>query len=171
MPYLWGQWPERFAYAFVPVILYCFYKYFINYSKENNKPFYLYITALFLGINLLIHPLVFFHSVVGIAVLYALLAVKQKKFIFNWKHVSIAIIILLVLFMLFPYQTFNIFPRFGLKADADKAPQKSIDLSRLFQWSLNQQDYAGSVPASYFSFREMHGLWTLPFLLIGILIL
>ena len=171
MPFLWGQWPERFAYAFVPIILYCFYKYFINYSKENNKPFYLYMTALFLGINLLIHPLIFFHSVVGIAVLYALLAVKQNKFVFNWKHISIAAVIFLILFMLFPYQTFNIFPRFGLNGDADKAPQKSIDVSRLFQWSLNPKDYVGSVPPSYFSFREMHGLWTLPFLLIGILFL
>src|SRR3989338_6103081 len=60
LPYLWGQWPERFAYAFVPVILYCFYKYYISYSKEEKKPAYLYLTSLFLGINLLIHPLVFF---------------------------------------------------------------------------------------------------------------
>ena len=171
MPYLWGQWPERFAYAFVPVILYCFYKYFINYPKESKKPLYLYLASLFLGINLLIHPLVFFHSAAGIAVLYVLLCIKLKKLVFNWKHISTAIIIFLVLFMLFPYQTFNIFPRFGIKADADKTPQKSIDFSRLLQWSLNPQDFAGSVPPSYFSFREMHGLWTLPFLLLGILFL
>ncbi|MDP3766158.1 MAG: glycosyltransferase family 39 protein [Nanoarchaeota archaeon] len=166
MPYLWGQWPERFAYAFVPVVLYCFYKYFIGYSKENNNPIYLYFTALFLGINILVHPLVFFHSVVGIAVLYIFLSLKQKKFVFNWKHIGIAAIIFLVLFMLFPYQTFNIFPQFTKKAASGE--KGSMDLTRLFQWSLNPKDYADSVPAWYFSFREMNGLWTLPFLLLGI---
>src|SRR3989344_8106649 len=89
MPYLWGQWPERFAYAFVPLILYCFYKYFISYSKEQ-KPTYLYITALLLGINILIHPLVFFHSAIALIILYILLSIKQKKLVFNVKHISIA---------------------------------------------------------------------------------
>jgi len=41
----------------------------------------------------------------------------------------------------------------------------------MFQWSLDPKDYTGSVPPSYFSFREMHGIWTLPFLLLGILFL
>lgn len=170
MPYLWGQWPERFAYAFVPIILYCLYKYFISYTKEDNKPIYLYFTALFLGINLLVHPLVFFHSVAGILVLYILLAIKQKKFVFNLKHILTAGIIFLILFLLFPYQTFNVFPQFTKKVDSGEQ-KSSIGITRLFQWSLNPQDYAGSVPAWYFSFREMHGLWTLPFLLIGILFL
>ena len=167
MPYLWGQWPERFAYAFVPIILYCFYKYFINFSKENKNPIYLYLASLFLGINLLIHPLIFFHSIVGLIVLYIFLSIKLKKFVFNWKHFSICAVIFLVLFLLFPYQTFNIFPRFGSKTSDGVQAEKSLDLSRLLHWSLNPSDYEGSVPASYFSFREMHGLWTLPFLLLG----
>ncbi|HLC61989.1 MAG TPA: DUF6541 family protein [Candidatus Nanoarchaeia archaeon] len=169
MPFLWGQWPERFGYAFIPIILYCLYQYFISYSKENSRPGYLYLTALFLGINILIHPLVFFHSLAGIAVLYIFLAIKQKKLALSWKHISVSAIIFIVIFMLFPYQTFNIFSQFG-RNTAD-AKQASFDLSRLFQWSLNPADYAGSVPASYFSFSNMHGLWTLPFLLIGIFIL
>jgi hypothetical protein len=172
MPYLWGQWPERFAYAFIPIVLYCLYKYFISFSKEEKKPTYLYLTALFLGINLLVHPLVFFHTIAAIVVLYIFLAIKQKKIVFNWKHVSISAIIFLVLFMLFPYQTFNIFPSLGMGigsgAEGTRTP---MDFSRLFQWSLDPEDYSGSVPSSYFSFKEMHGLWTLPFLIIGILFL
>ena len=171
MPYLWGQWPERFAYAFVPLILYCFYQYFISYSKNENKPIFLYLTSLFLGITILVHPLVFFHSVTGITALYIFLSIKMKKFVFNWKHVLIAAIIFFALFMLFPYQTFNIFPHISFKTLASDTAKKNSDLSRLFQWSLNPQDFAGSVPAWYFSFREMHGMWTLPFLLLGILFL
>ena len=168
MPFLWGQWPERFAYAFVPIILYCFYKYFTEFSKENKKPLYLYLTALFLGINILIHPLVFFHSLMGLAVLYVFLAVKQKKLVFNWKHAAASAAVFLILFLLFPYQTFNVFAQFGREPSADS---KTFDFSRFFQWSLDTKNYAGSVPPNYFSFREMNGLWTLPFLLLGILFL
>lgn len=170
MPYLWGQWPERFGYAFTPIILYCFYRYFINYSKENSKPHYLYLTSLFLATQILVHPLSFFHSAFGLAVLYAFLAIKRKGFAFNLKHIGVSAIIFIVLFMLFPYQTFNIFSQLGRGSTEGKL-QPSFDLSRIFQWSLNPKDYAGSVPESYFSFSGMHGLWTLPFLLIGILIL
>ena len=166
MPFLWGQWPERFAYAFVPLILYFFYRYFITYSKEQ-KPTYLYITALLLGINILIHPLVFFHSAIALIILYILLSIKQKKIVFNLKHISIAAVIFIALFMLFPNQTFNIFAQFSRDSTGNSL-QSSFDFSRLFQWSLNPKDYGDSVPAGYFSFGEMHGLWTLLFLLIGI---
>ena len=176
MPYIWGQWPERFAYAFVPIILYCFYEYFISFSKKDSKPFYIYLTALFLGVTLLVHPLVFFHSALGLAVLYIFLAIKQKKFVFNFKHILVSAIIILVLFMAFPYQTLDILPNlgiktFGIKKEVSDVQLPKAGLSRLFQWSLDPESFAGSVPASYFSFTEMHGLWTLPFLLLGILFL
>jgi hypothetical protein len=72
--------------------------------------------------------------------------------------------------MIFPYQTFNIFSQLTQQTTTTSQKQ-GVDLTRLFQWSLNPKDYIGSVPESYFSFREMHGLWTLPFLLLGILFL
>ena len=173
MPYLWGQWPERFAYAFVPIVLYCFYKYFISFSKESNKPIYLYLTALFSGINLLIHPLVFFHSLVGTAVLYVFLSLRQKKLALNLKHISIAAIIFLIMFLIFPYQTFNIFPQLLPKSvtSTQVQEQRVIDLSRIIHWAPDPKNFVGSVPPSYFSFKEMHGLWTLPFLLLGIIFL
>jgi len=171
MPYLWGQWPERFAYAFIPIILYCFYKYFISFSKDESKPIYFYLTALFLGINLLIHPLVFFHSIVGLIVLYAALSLKQKKFVFSFKHTTIGAVIFLILFLMFPYQTFNIFPQISPQSYIGNEQRKTPDLSRLFHWSLDPDIYAGSVPAWYFSFKDMNGLWTLPFLLFGIFFL
>ena len=76
LPYLWGQWPERFAYAFIPLILYCFYMYYTSYSKEKNKPIYLYIMSLLLAVNLFIHPLVFFHTLAGLFVLGIALVIK-----------------------------------------------------------------------------------------------
>lgn len=172
MPYLWGQWPERFAYALIPIILYCLYKYLISFSNEEKKPVYLYLTSLFLGINILVHPLVFFHSVAAIIMLYLFLAVKQKKNALNWKHISIASIIFLALFMSFPYQTFNVFTSLGTGLNSgEESTHLPVGFFRLFQWSLPKEDYIGSVPASYFSFKDMHGLWTMPFLISGILFL
>ena len=168
MPYLWGQWVERFAYAFIPVILYCFYMYFTTYSKKDSKPLYLYIMATLLAINLLIHPLAFFHTAVGLLVLAILLAIKQKKIPIDLKHIGISLILFLVLLSIFPYQTGNVILTFTKPSSEE---QKYSHISRLLQWSLNPEDYSGSVPASYFSFREMNGLWTLPFLLLGILVL
>ena len=167
MPYLWGQWPERFAYAFVPLILYCFYMYYTNYSKESSKPIYLYIMSFLLAVNIMIHPLVFFHTLIGLFILWVALLLKHKKIALNFKHLGIALMIFIVLFAIFPYQTASMLKTFSKVDSKSKGPS----LARLFQWSFNPKDFAGSVPPSYFSFTDMNGLWTLPFLLIGILAL
>jgi hypothetical protein len=74
----------------------------------------------------------------------------------------------LVFFAIFPYQTGNIFVSFQSSTSGEK---ELPSLSRLFHWSLDPKDFVGSVPAFYFSFKEMHGSWTLPFLLLGIFFL
>jgi len=161
LPYLWGQWPERFAYAFIPLILYCLYMYFTTYSKEKSKPIYLYIMSLLLAINMLIHPLVLFHSLIGILVLVIALAIKQKKIPFNVKHIVISLMLFLVLFAIFPYQTGNVIVSFmGQKGDIPEDRKYPI-IQRLLEWSLYPKDYVGSVPASYFSIKDMIGNWTI----------
>ena len=159
MPFLWGQWPERFAYAFIPLIMYCFYMYYTTYSKEKNKPIYLYIMSLLLAVNVFVHPLVFFHSLVGLFVLGIALVIKHRKIPFNLKHIGIFLLIFLVLFSMFPYPAGNVLVSF--KESSAPSEQKYPVISRLLQWSLNPEDYVGSVPASYFSFNVMHGNWTL----------
>lgn len=168
MPYLWGQWPERFGYAFIPLILYCFYVYYTTYSKESSKPIYLYLMAMLFGIQIMVHPLSFFHSLAGIFVLGILLLVKMRKIPFNAKHIGVALLIFIMLFAIFPYQSGNVVNSFMKKSK--KIPD-SFKFSRLLEWGPNPDYFRGSVPESYFSFREMHGFWTLPFLLIGLLIL
>lgn len=168
MPYLWGQWPERLGYAFIPLILYCFYTYYLSYTKEKNKPIYLYLTGTLLGIQIMMHPLSFFHSVLGILVLGVMLAIKEKKLPTNFKHIGISLLIFLVLLSIFPYQTGNILKTFTREQSSGESKSS---FERIFQWSLDPQEFGGSVPPSYFSYREMHGAWTLPFLLIGIAVL
>ena len=168
MPYLWGQWPERFGYAFVPLILYCFYAYYTNYSDDKKNPLYIYILAILLAVQMMMHPLSFFHSLFGIFVLLIALAVKLRKVPFNLKHIIAALLIFVLLLSAFPYQSGNVIKSFTKKTK--KAPD-IFSFLRLFEWGPNPKYFEGSVPPSYFSFREMHGLWTLPFLLIGILLL
>jgi hypothetical protein len=166
-PYLWGQWPERFAYAFIPLALYCFYTYFTYHVKGEHKPIYLHLTSLFLVINLLIHPLVFFHSVTGLAILSLLLFAKYRTFPFAIRHIAFSALVFIALFSLFPSQSGNVIISFTQGSSDDK----DVPLSRLFDWGPNPDNFKGSVPAEYFSFGIMHGWWTLPFLLIGIIAL
>lgn len=169
MPFLWGQWPERFGYAIIPIALYCLYKYLKTRREGNKKGIYLYLTGVFLGINLLVHPLSMFHSLASLGIMFVLFSVKKKKFLLNWKHLFVGCLIFLLIFLSFPLQTFNIFGQIGSKVE--EQTKANVDLGRLFQWSLPPEDYVGSVPASYFSYNDMHGAWTLPFLLLGLLFL
>ena len=168
-PYLWGQWPERLGYAFLPLVLYCFYIYYLTYTKEKSRPIYLHIMGILLAIELMIHPLSFFHSLVGIFVLGIALLIKTRKLPLKWKHIGITLAMFLILLAIFPYQTGNVLVSFAQSSTPEE--KKYTPITRLFQWSPNAEDFIGSVPESYFSFKEMNGLWTLPFLLIGILVL
>ncbi|MEK6869715.1 MAG: hypothetical protein AABX74_05765, partial [Nanoarchaeota archaeon] len=120
------------------------------------------------AIQLMIHPLSFFHSLVGIFVLGIALLIKTRKLPMNWKHIGITIVLFLILLAIFPYQSGNVIKSFGKDS---KREHEYPSLSRLLQWAPDPKDFVGSVPESYFSFKDMHGLWTLPFLLIGILFL
>jgi hypothetical protein len=68
---------------------------------------------------------------------------------------------------IFPLQTGNVINHFLQESGG----QTNSDFSRIFKWSFDPEDFKGSVPANYFSFSEMHGLWTMPFLVLGILFL
>jgi len=161
LPYLWGQWPERFAYAFIPLVLYCFYMYYTTYSKEKSKPIYLYIMSLLLAINVFVHPLVFFHSLVGLFILGIALIVKERKIHFNLKHIGLSLLLFLAFFAIFPYQTGNVIVSFTESFAGSDVPyeRKHSISSRLLQWAPPPEDFVGSVPALYFSFEDMIGYW------------
>ena len=168
MIFLWGQWPERLGFAYVPLVLYCFYKYCDSYLKKEEKPVYIYLTAILLAINLFIHPMVVFHSIGGIMVLFVLLLIKERKLFFSFKHAIFAILLFVVVLGMFPSQVMNVVIR--TQNEPDLFGGKG-DYSRLFSWFKPQEDNYG-VPQSYFSFKEMVApYWAIIFLLIGIIFL
>ncbi|MFH1317239.1 MAG: DUF6541 family protein [Candidatus Woesearchaeota archaeon] len=166
--YLFGQWPERISYFFTPIIIYLFYMYFINYKKKEEKTIYMYLLAILLAINLLLHPMGFFHSIAALAIIYLLLALKEKKiFIINLKTLILPIITFLIIIAIFPYQTGNVIKSFQGSPSIEGT---SGDISRLFSW-FKKPDNLGGVPEIYFSFADMNGIWIIPLILIGIIFL
>jgi len=159
--YLWGQWPERMAFAFVPLILYCIYQYF-----NLKKPIYIYVCAILAAINLFIHPMVFFHSVLAIFIFLAFLFIKEKKLNLNYKAIGIALVIFFVLIAMFPSQIGNVL----LKTGESDIPEKGV-YSRLFSWYQKPIQNVG-LPDSHFSYKDSHhGYWTLPLVILGLIFL
>ncbi len=168
MIYLWGQWPERIGFAFLPLVLYCFYEYGEKDEHGANKKHYLYLMALLLAANFFIHPMTFFHSVLALVFCGMFFLMKEKKRFFSWKQVCIAALIFIIVLSIFPYQTLNVV----VKSEKQKGLQSDQgDFSRLFSWFKPQKDNQG-VPPAYFSYKDMIGpLWTVPLVLLGILFL
>lgn len=167
MVYLWGQWPERMGFAYLPLVLYCFYKYCSSYLAKEEKPAYLYIMSLLLSVNFFIHPMDFFHSIAALIIFSLFLLIKEKRLFFSIKHISAASILFLLIISLFPLQSMNVLVR----SQSDKETGGLGDISRLFHWFKPQEDNQG-VPQSYFSYKAMIApYWTIPLIFLGILFL
>lgn len=167
MIYLWGQWPERMGFVYLPLIIYCFYKYCNSYLAKEEKPIYLCIMSLLMAVNFFIHPMDFFHSIAALVVFSLFFLIKEKRLFFNIKYVSAAAILFLLVISIFPSQSMNVFVRL----QADEEVKSKGDISRLFHWFKPQKDNPG-VPQSYFYYKDMIGpYWTIPFIFLGILFL
>jgi len=161
MTYLWAQWPQVAAFAFVPIVIYCYYQ----YTKDNKKTIYLYMTSVFLAIQYFFHPQAVGHSAMAIIVYSVVFLIVNRKMPFKIKTGLIAFFLLIILML--PFFHFSINSILWQTQSVDyKAP-----ITRLFSWYPSYDLFKGFIPEDYFSFSKMHGLWTLPFLLLGVLFL
>ncbi len=172
--YSHGLWPQVLSFTFVPVVIYCIYKYtdsFLNKSVQNK---YLYMGVILAVFQYLFHPqgLVF---TVGFGVVFFLLAgIKTKKIPFSLKHIIIAGISgVVLLVILSPFQLQTSIDVFLLKDSP--SPSGGFGLYKpqtLLSWYADPKDSAGSVPDVLFRYEYVHyGYWTLPFVILGIIIL
>src|SRR3989344_9128657 len=104
---------------------------------------YLYVMGILLAIQLMMHPLSFFHSIVDIFVLGTALLIKTRKLPLNWKHIGIAILLFLIFLAIFPYQTGNVIESFSKDS---KREHEYPSMSRLLNWAPIHKDFVGSVP-------------------------
>ncbi|MBI2139368.1 glycosyltransferase family 39 protein [Candidatus Woesearchaeota archaeon] len=167
LTFLWGQWPERMGFAFIPLVLWCLYAYYSSIKEKTPKSSYLYLIAVFLASALFIHPMAFFHALAAISVLSVFFLLREKRFFFSLRHIVFSSLVFLIIISVFPDQTLNVFAT--LKSERTDEPGKG-DFSRLFRW-FKAQENAG-VPEEYFSYRAMIGpVWTIPIILIAVIFL
>ena len=173
MIYLWGQWPQSISYAYVPLVLYCFYSYI-----QNKKSLYLYVMGVFLAIQFWFHAQGLIASLMVLIIYSLILSIKEKKIIFDFKHILIAIFIFI--FVSYIFAPLNL-PEFVLEMAGGSTGEgeKALGFSALFHWYPEASRAVGSLPDFYFHYNQAHGSveggllswWTLPFLFIGVFFL
>ena len=173
MIYLWGQWPQSLSFAFTPLILYCFYRYYKNYKENQNKPIYLYVMALFLSGQFFFHPQGMIASAGALIIFSLVLLVKNRKIPFSIKHLALAVVLLAFVSAAFaPLNIGEFFVELTTKQPASN--EKTFQFDKLFKWYQGIKNDPG-LPDFYFTYNKTHGSlqdgllswWTLPFLLIG----
>ena len=174
MVYLFGQWPQSLSFAFTPLVLYSFYRYYKNYKENQNRPAYLYLSALFLSAQFFFHPQGLIASLGALIILIFMLIIKNKKIPFNFKHVIATVILFIFVSAAFaPLNVGDFF--FELVTGRDKE-QKEFQFDKLFKWYHGIKGDPG-LPDFYFTYNKTHGSleggmlswWTLPF--VGVFIL
>ncbi|MBU0580503.1 MAG: hypothetical protein KKA19_04935 [Candidatus Margulisbacteria bacterium] len=171
LTFLWGQWGTAFTLAFIPLIIYTYYKYSNSVIEVKENSLYAYILVSLLVFQFLFHPLGFF-LVGGILIFYSiLLIIKYKKVPFNIKRVLVCGGIFLMLITVFaPLQMSQMIVRLQLETTSTGEPitENTDFFLRLFGW-YNIPGGGHGIPDFYFSFKNIYyGYWMLPFLLIGI---
>ncbi len=172
MIYLWGQWPQSISYAYLPLVLYCFYR----YISDSRNPIYLYIAGVFLAIQSFFHLQGLIASITILIIYSIILIIKEKRIILELKHLFISI--LLFLSIAYIFAPFN-FPEFVFEAASGSTGDKPLGLGALFHWYPEAERSAGGIPEFYFYYNQAHGSpengllswWTLPLLFTGVLFL
>ncbi len=162
--YLWGQQPTLISIVFAPVTLYAFYKYLDSYYKKENKASYLYITALLLGSQYLLHIQGFVLSVLVITFFTLLMSIRHRKIPFvseSKKRLAAFAVIFLIIaapFLMIYFGT----PQLGVSEK---------DYSRLFSWGVKHDLVAGSYPEAFTNFSSEYPVYLLPLLFLGVIFL
>ncbi len=180
MVYLWAQWPQAVSYAFIPIVVYAYYKYVEAYlGKEKHSWRYFIIVSVLLATQYMMHPMGIFISGAILFIYSLILLFKDKKIPFNIKHcIALITLFFIIVIVLAPLQ-FRVFLGslgvidIGLYGGGEKGGVSAIKLQHLgdlFSWSKIPENLAG-VPASYYTYSGSHGgYWTLPLLILGLLV-
>ena len=164
MIYLFGQQPTLVSVVMAPVSFYAFYRYLDSYYRQETKIVYLYLTALLLGSQYLLHIQGFVLSSLVIGTFTILMFIKYRKLPFirsNWKHLAAVAIVFLAISLPF------IFIYLGAPDLGSSEP----DYSRIFKWGLDPVFLSGSYPPAYTSFSGEYSnpALIIPLVLLGIL--
>ncbi len=161
MGYVWGQRAILAAFAFIPIILYCYYKYTKSYLAGDHKPIYLGLLTVLLATASLFHAVTLIFLFVIISIYTIILWIKHKKLPFDIKAAAIAAILFLIVFAPFAYQL--------SKSTVGKPKEfELVDGNAFFKW----YEPEGQDNQQLYSYKTAYGgYWTLPLLLLGLILL
>ncbi|MBI2142407.1 glycosyltransferase family 39 protein [Candidatus Woesearchaeota archaeon] len=161
MTYLWGQQPTLISIVIVPAVLYAFYMYLTSLFDGRPKNVYMYMTALLIASQYLLHIQGVLVSAVVMAVFSAFMLVKHKRLPLkrlSFVHVAICAAVLLVFVL--PFISIYLGP------ESDIAERGVF--GRLFSWTIDSGLQEGAYPDAYFSFSSNYSWLLLPFIVAGV---
>jgi hypothetical protein len=151
LSFLWGQQSQILSYAYIPMTLYCLYKY-LNADKAKRN-IYIFMLPFLMVFALFFHPQGFVLNCFVLGSYYVLFNLKNKRFFFS-KELAYAIGIFFVLMLLFPLASGNFLYSMVVKERTSGIVKGEI--SRLFYW-FKEADFG--MPQGYFSFTSYNGDW------------
>lgn len=164
MIYLWGQQPTLVSVVFAPVTFYAYYRYLTSYYSGEKKPAYLYVTALLLCSQYLLHIQGFTLSMAVLGAFTVMMSVKYRKLPFLREgKLHLAVVAVLMLAVILPF----IMIYLGTPQQVPGGP----DFSRLFSWGVEHSLVAGSYPPAFVEFSAEYPKFFLPLILLGVLFL
>ena len=162
LAYIWGQRPHNLALSFVPMAMYCLYKYLDGYAKGEERKIYLILYGAFVGLGAAFH----LQSVIPIGiftVIYsAYILVKTRKFPYNIKTALICTVV--VLLIVGPHLG-GLLGQGHLQEEVGSGI-KLQHVSHLFHWFKTEPGFQNREIYTYPSSNG--GWWTLPLLLVGL---
>ncbi len=165
MLYLFGQRPTVTAFVVIPVLLYAYHKYFSSlFEKPETK--YLYVVALILAAQFLLHLQGLLVSVF-ILIVYSLMMILKHKALpkLQFRHLGISFLVILLLCAWF-------LPIYLGESEGQTDKDAVRDFSKLFKWGVSPESVAGAFPAGFVLFSSQYGSgWIAVLILLGILYL
>lgn len=164
MTFMMGQYVILVSFACLPLILYCYYKYTNSFLRKKPRQIYLYVMAFFIATQFFNHYWSLADTFVILLVFTIFLIVKERRLPFSIKHAALSLVILLAVTGPFIGKAVA-----SIEAEPPSTADTtdiSNDWGDLFKWYTGGYSKI-AVDQSMFSYKQMHGYWTLPFLLIG----
>jgi hypothetical protein len=162
MAYLWGLRPHLIAFSYFPLIIYCYYKYTNSIMNKEPKIIYIIMTALLTAVAGVIYMHVIILIAVFVTTYTSYLIISHRKLPFKVSHAIISAAIILALLGPFIPDVIN-------QKTLGKGEFKIQNLGDLFHWFKASPEIPNQ---QLYQYDKMNGgWWTLPFLLLGILLL
>lgn len=150
LAHIMGQRLIIFSLAFVPIALYCYYKYTKSYLENNPQTIYLILSVMLASLGSLFHPQMLGIIFASLSLYTIFLIIKYRRLPFSMKWLFVCIIIATIIILPFA-------PDWFTQKQANPGTIGIKNLGSLFSWSSDDFGVFGS--------------WIIPFIIVCIIFL